>query len=629
MADEIRALLGTSSQSFSIGKTNKTTITTGASALDFNKALTINSTPVLTTSNSYSISNKTIDGDSNTIQNLGLATLKTVLGDANKYIKRDANGAVISSTIGAGDLPSNIDASKIADGSVSNTEFQYLDGVTGAIQTQLGNKQPIDATLTALAGLDSTPGFVVETAADTFTKRTIVGTSNRIVVSNGDGVSGNATLDIGTDVVTLTGSQVLTNKTIDASLNTISNLTTAMFATPTIDNDTTLAADSSTRLATQHATKTYVDTAMAGIVGGLIYKGTFDASAGNYNAIVNPKKGWFYKVSISGTIGAKDWVVGDMLIVNVDVTGSPVDSQVDKIDNTESSDIVRLDANQTLTTKTMSGDSNTFTNIGIASLKTVLSDANKFIKRDVNGAVVSATIGTSDIGLDSTPGIVVEVAANTLTKRTLIGESNKIVITNGDGVSGNPTFAIGTDVVTLTGSQVLSNKTIGNTNSISVKDNAFEIVNEATPTKKVAFDVSGVSAATTRTLTVPNKNGTIALTSDITSGVEGVSKTIKVTAGTATVDSTALIPAGSVVMSVRVKVTTVYNAGTIDVLVNGSTPVTVMANTAIFEDTLGVYTAEPTEDIGALNTGKVRVTVAGAASGACEVYVTYLESAIA
>lgn len=32
-----------------------------------------------------------------------------------------------------------IDASKIADGSVSNTEFQYLDGVTSNIQTQIDN----------------------------------------------------------------------------------------------------------------------------------------------------------------------------------------------------------------------------------------------------------------------------------------------------------------------------------------------------------------------------------------------------------------------------------------------------------------------------------------------------------
>lgn len=40
-------------------------------------------------------------------------------------------------------MPSSIDATKIANGNVSNTEFQYLDGVTSAIQTQLDSKAPI------------------------------------------------------------------------------------------------------------------------------------------------------------------------------------------------------------------------------------------------------------------------------------------------------------------------------------------------------------------------------------------------------------------------------------------------------------------------------------------------------
>lgn len=37
----------------------------------------------------------------------------------------------------ASDLPSGIDAAKIGNGSVSNTEFQYLDGVTSGIQSQI------------------------------------------------------------------------------------------------------------------------------------------------------------------------------------------------------------------------------------------------------------------------------------------------------------------------------------------------------------------------------------------------------------------------------------------------------------------------------------------------------------
>ncbi len=71
------------------------------------------------------------------------------------------------------------------------------------------------------------------------------------------------------------------------------------------------------------------------------------------------------------------------------------------------------------------------------------------------------------------------------------------------------TATAGTDYVTPTGSEAVTNKTIGNTNTITVKDANLTLQDDSDTTKQLQFQLSGISASTTRTLTIPDASTTL------------------------------------------------------------------------------------------------------------------------
>jgi hypothetical protein len=134
-------------------------------------------------------------------------TLPATDGTVGQILKTDGAGVLswVTDNTGAGAFTGTINKAVITDGATgalttsatSDVELGYVAGVTSSIQTQLNGKQPLAAPLTALAAYN-TNGILVQTAANTFTGRSIAGTANRLTVTNGDGVAANPTLNIPT-----------------------------------------------------------------------------------------------------------------------------------------------------------------------------------------------------------------------------------------------------------------------------------------------------------------------------------------------------------------------------------------------------------------------------------------------
>lgn len=112
----------------------------------------------------------------------------------------------------------------------------------------------------------------------------------------------------------------LANLKTDLALNNVTN--DAQIPLSYLDTDSTLAANSDTKIATQKALKTYAD-ALIAANDAMVFKGVVDCSTNpNYPAA---DRGWTYRVSVAGKIGGASGAVvqaGDLTICLDDATSS-------------------------------------------------------------------------------------------------------------------------------------------------------------------------------------------------------------------------------------------------------------------------------------------------------------------
>ena len=140
----------------------------------------------------------------------------------------DGDGTIdLVVSVSAGNLPTAIDAAKLGDGSVSNAEFQRLDGVSSDIQTQLDGKQ---ASLTFGISNTNVPQFTTGVADDDFLRisgTSVEGRSASEVLSD---IGGQAALTFGisnTNAVKIDSSSVADDEYARFTANGLESRSTA------------------------------------------------------------------------------------------------------------------------------------------------------------------------------------------------------------------------------------------------------------------------------------------------------------------------------------------------------------------------------------------------------------------
>lgn len=225
--------------------------------------------PVVTEAHSAILTNKTIDGDTNTIQDVGISSLKTVLADADKVIRRDAAGAVVSGN----SLPNS---SQIVTLDSSDTlTNKTIDGDNNTIQ-DVG----ISSLKTALAD------------ANKVIRRDVAGAV----------VSGNA-LPNSSQIVTLDSSDTLTNKTLTSPVlntstaDTITGITSLTLTTSS-NNNLTLSANGT---GVVNATRPLKLSSL------LIEDSEADATTGSNAQLAAPSKS-VVRLTAAGTLASVDMI---------------------------------------------------------------------------------------------------------------------------------------------------------------------------------------------------------------------------------------------------------------------------------------------------------------------------------
>jgi hypothetical protein len=176
----------------------------------------------VTPSNTVTLTNKTIDGDNNTIQDLAITVLKTVVGNANKFLSFDGTGApVATKDIPTGTVVGTTDTQTLSNKSLVDNTTQIVDETDATKILKIQVSGISTGTTRTLTAPDASTTIVGTDTTQTLTNKTL-GSTNTITGATAASFTNSGTVTLPTGADTLvgrvssdTGANRLTNKELD------------------------------------------------------------------------------------------------------------------------------------------------------------------------------------------------------------------------------------------------------------------------------------------------------------------------------------------------------------------------------------------------------------------------------